>query len=122
MSNSEPYLRVFGSGKKAVLQITGIGNNNKDFPLTIPGCVKAGEYLFELRQSNWMCSSSIDFPQEHKKWFNGDIRQLIMEGYVNLATVEYPKEDWKYEVANDDTVLGYSEWVEHRIESDSDRR
>jgi len=30
---------------------------------------------------------------------------------------EYTKEDWRYEVANDDTVLGYAEWVQHRKES-----
>jgi hypothetical protein len=29
----------------------------------------------------------------------------------------YPVEDWKYEVANDDTILGYDEWVQHQIES-----
>ena len=27
---------------------------------------------------------------------------------------EFPVEDWKYEVANGDTRLGYFEWVEHQ--------
>jgi hypothetical protein len=27
---------------------------------------------------------------------------------------EFPAEDWKYEVANEDTRLGYREWVEHQ--------
>ena len=27
---------------------------------------------------------------------------------------EFPSEDWKYEVANGDTRLGYGEWVEHQ--------
>ena len=27
---------------------------------------------------------------------------------------EFPSEDWKYEVANGDTRLGYREWVEHQ--------
>lgn len=31
----------------------------------------------------------------------------------------YPVADWKYEVANDDTRLGYAEWVDHRIEIDA---
>lgn len=31
---------------------------------------------------------------------------------------KYPKSDWYYEVKNGDTVLGYKEWVEHRIESE----
>jgi len=29
---------------------------------------------------------------------------------------DYPVEDWKYEVSNGDTALGYNEWVEHQIE------
>lgn len=29
--------------------------------------------------------------------------------------VAYPVADWKYEVANDDTRLGYREWVEAQI-------
>lgn len=28
---------------------------------------------------------------------------------------DYPKEDWKYEIANDDTVAGYWDWVEHQM-------
>jgi hypothetical protein len=31
---------------------------------------------------------------------------------------EFPVEDWRYEVANDDTRLGYLEWIEHKRESD----
>ena len=26
---------------------------------------------------------------------------------------DYPVADWKYEVANDDTRLGYADWVEN---------
>ena len=29
---------------------------------------------------------------------------------------EWSVEDWKYEVANDDTRLGYHEWVAHNKE------
>jgi len=36
-------------------------------------------------------------------------------------STKYPKEDWQYEVANGDTVLGYAEWVEHRKESNHER-
>ena len=32
----------------------------------------------------------------------------------------FTREDWKYEVANEDTQLGYGEWVEHRIEATGD--
>jgi hypothetical protein len=30
----------------------------------------------------------------------------------------YPVEDWRYEVANDDTRLGYLDWVEAKLESE----
>lgn len=35
---------------------------------------------------------------------------------------EYPVEDWKYEVANDDTRLGYAEWVENQKEMEEVER
>ncbi|MCD6056507.1 MAG: hypothetical protein K0Q89_37 [Thermomicrobiales bacterium] len=31
---------------------------------------------------------------------------------------DYTLADWQYEVANGDTVLGYTEWVEHKLEAD----
>lgn len=30
----------------------------------------------------------------------------------------FPKSDWQYEVANDDTKLGYDEWLVHRVEAE----
>ena len=27
---------------------------------------------------------------------------------------DYPVQDWKYEISNDDTRLGYQEWVKHQ--------
>lgn len=33
---------------------------------------------------------------------------------------KYTVEDWKYEVCNGDTRLGYREWVEHRMELEED--
>ena len=32
----------------------------------------------------------------------------------------HPVEDWRYEVANNDTRLGYLDWVQHRAEADPD--
>lgn len=32
----------------------------------------------------------------------------------------YPIEDWKYDVANNDTRLGYAEWVQHQKESNEE--
>lgn len=33
---------------------------------------------------------------------------------------EYPLDDWKHEVANDDTRLGYMEWIEGREAEEAD--
>ncbi len=32
---------------------------------------------------------------------------------------EYPARDWKYEVANDDTRLGYWDWVCSQVSGDA---
>ncbi|GAB3975649.1 hypothetical protein GCM10028806_33680 [Spirosoma terrae] len=32
---------------------------------------------------------------------------------------QYPLEDWKYEVANNQTQLGYRDWVESCLERDT---
>jgi hypothetical protein len=34
------------------------------------------------------------------------------------AEYQYPLADWKYEVANGDTVLGYSDWQRRKAEAD----
>ena len=41
---------------------------------------------------------------------------------ANKENVEknYPMSDWRYEVANGDTKLGYAEWLEHRREAEDD--
>ena len=33
---------------------------------------------------------------------------------------QFLKEDWRAEVAADDTILGYQEWVEHQVEAAED--
>jgi hypothetical protein len=32
---------------------------------------------------------------------------------------EYPRSDWRYQVGNGDTNLGYWDWVEHQLEADN---
>jgi hypothetical protein len=46
-------------------------------------------------------------------------KPMILESHWDVCS-EYPPEDWRDEVANDDTRLGYREWVEHQIESNDD--
>lgn len=35
---------------------------------------------------------------------------------------EYPRQDWQYEVANNNTNLGYWEWLSHRLETRDDEK
>lgn len=48
------------------------------------------------------------------------IRDVIAAcgGDVNGESRPYPREDWRHEVENSDTNLGYWEWVVHAAESD----
>ena len=42
-------------------------------------------------------------------------KKPVLESHWDVCS-QYPPEDWRNEVANDDTRLGYREWVEHQIE------
>lgn len=53
--------------------------------------------------------------KEHPGWMTGETL-----GVPDLDTTKYPIEDWKYEVANDDTSLGYAAWVLAKIEAEED--
>lgn len=35
-------------------------------------------------------------------------------------TDKYPMSDWRYEVANEGTVLGYQEWLDNKIEQEDE--
>lgn len=37
---------------------------------------------------------------------------------MTIENAKYPITDWQYEVANGDTVLGYKEWLSHKLEAD----
>ena len=41
------------------------------------------DYMLEKNQSEWQCSSSVDFPMEVKPRFHYAIRELMQEGYEN---------------------------------------
>jgi hypothetical protein len=40
---------------------------------------------------------------------------MALESHWDVCS-QYPLEDWRNEVANNDTRLGYREWVEHQLE------
>lgn len=46
-------------------------------------------------------------------------KQVVLESHWDVCS-QYPPEDWRHEVADDNTRLGYREWVEHQIEMNDD--
>jgi hypothetical protein len=40
------------------------------------------------------------------------------DGAQERAREKFPVADWRYEVANGDTVLGYEEWLLHQLEAE----
>jgi hypothetical protein len=49
-----------------------------------------------------------------KKMYTPHRISLVKKGYEDD---EFPISDWRYDVANGDTKLGYIDWVLHNIES-----
>jgi len=47
---------------------------------------------------------------------HGPVERYWKEHGVWAEYPGYPRADWQYEVANGDTVLGYWEWIEHKME------
>lgn len=73
-------------------------------------------------------------PETKRMWYNLDDpgntlsnRAVGLKGFAQvlngiepneMPSQKYPIEDWKYEVQNGDTTLGYVDWINHRIEAD----
>lgn len=106
-------IRISGKGKAARIHI---GDEDDSFPLTAYGCREAGEYLFEIGAIQWLYSSSCDFPEEYKRGFKHDVRSLVMEGYRDSVSVQFPYDNWIKDVNERKTELGYGEWVESKLE------
>lgn len=45
-----------------------------------------------------------------------NITIFILNGNSWEGHPDYPINDWRYEVANEDTTLGYKDWVQHKAE------
>lgn len=48
----------------------------------------------------------------------GETAMMACGGDIWGECAQYVKNDWRYEVANNDTVLGYWDWVGHQAEAD----
>ena len=83
---SEPFVSVTKYKGLAVVQVR-IGTNHLRYPLTKAGCLQAGRDIhtgFKGRVDSWMNSSSVDFPQEVKRGFRWDVRELMAEGFREM--------------------------------------
>jgi hypothetical protein len=63
-----------------VVQIALGGKARVNFPLTKKGCRAAGMWLADQRQTKWLNSSTVDYPEVSSR-FRGDVRELMQEGY-----------------------------------------
>jgi hypothetical protein len=99
--------------------------------LTCPYCDCEAEHTEGLhgrwRYGIWLCPHDDDRTMEGFIVLAFECMECDREFYVNEAVYldyepsdKYPIEDWKYEVQNGDTKLGYKEWLEHMIEAEDD--
>jgi hypothetical protein len=49
-----------------------------------------------------------------------DAEDTSRQDYLDSYREKYPKEDWKREVINNSTIIGYEKWVEYCIGRDED--
>lgn len=43
---------------------------------------------------------------------------FMLPEWFEAACEAHPEDDWRYEVANGDTRLGYEDWVIHQVEAE----
>lgn len=67
----------------------------------------------EIDLSEW---SQFDLPSEYDPP-SADALAAIPADTVRAAELAFPASDWRYDVANRDTMLGYREWLAHQIEA-----
>ena len=48
-----------------------------------------------------------------------DPARPYMEELIRALKERHPVDDWKYEVSNGDTLLGYKEWLMHHYEAET---
>lgn len=75
------YIYVSIVKRKGEPMLKCSGNKNKFFPLTKRGCIDSGRYIYSTGVESFLCSSSVDFPQEMKKGFRYDVQELIAQGF-----------------------------------------
>lgn len=49
-----------------------------------------------------------------------DLYEIVCTHSTTLNYAKYPRQDWVMEVGGGDTLLGYYDWVQHRVESDDE--
>lgn len=75
------YLDIAKRGSEWRLVVELREGDKLEFPLTQDGCRKAGAALRDMGIESWLCSSSLDFPREYDPSFQGNVHDLMVEGY-----------------------------------------
>ena len=100
------FVSVTTHEDKPVVKIERRNGTYAHFPLTEQGCLNAGKFMFNEKQENWQQSSTVDFPYEVDQHFEGDVNELMRQGYVSEypPTVIFERTVGNYEVRGNDYV------------------
>ncbi len=77
MARHEPYVLVTLYRKQPTLRVMFQDGNTSNYPLTRDGCEQAARDIHKTGAESWMCSSSVDFPQETKPRCRLDIHDIM---------------------------------------------
>lgn len=89
----EPFVSVERHDGVACIKVR-IGDKHRRYVLTKAGCLQAGRELHAAGAESWMNSSSVDFPQEVKRGFKWDVRELMDEGFrAALEEFDRPRKE-----------------------------
>ena len=85
MARSQPYVFVTIYRKKPTLRVIHSDDLTLNYPLTKAGCQKAAQDIHSAGAESWMCSSSVDFPQEVKPRCRLDIHDIMGKEFQKLV-------------------------------------
>ena len=86
MSDRMPMLHLEKKRRKAELIVEFTGGT-KSYPCTEKGCEEAGAALYNAGIVDWLCSSSVDFPEEYGCDADLDVRDVVLKGYMKQVEI-----------------------------------
>lgn len=75
----QPYVSI-DKVKGGCRLVVDYGSRKEEYYVTKPAILQAGEDLYDAKCAVWMCSSSVDFPEEYGA-DKLDVRTLLEKGW-----------------------------------------